>query len=100
METDIPHYNSTNLAFATWKKAQRNYVFSSNDYHRAGNRSNYQAEWMRAGAYDLSVKQAKLYATKAEYERKKRLFERINRIEFVPTPYKAEARQASTPSGL
>jgi len=84
METDIPHYNATRLAYEAWKKAEAAYTWTSNDYHLAGRKSGYQADWCKPAAYDLSVKQAKSYVAKAEYERKKRLFERINKVRFEP----------------
>ena len=84
METDIPHYKSTKLAYEVWRNAEAAYTWSSNDYHLAARKTNYQAEWVRPAAYDLSVKQAKSLLAKAEYERKKRLFERINKVRFEP----------------
>ena len=84
METDIPHYNATRLAWQQFQKAEAAYVYASNDYHEAGRKTNYQADWVRPAANDLSVKQAKTFVAKAEYERKKRLFERINKMRFEP----------------
>lgn len=84
METDIPHFNATRLAYEAWKKTEAAYTWASNDYHLAGRKSGYQADWCKPAAYDLSVKQAKSLVAKAEYERKKRLFERINKTRFEP----------------
>ena len=84
METDIPHYKSTKLAYEVWRNAEAAYTWSSNDYHLAARKTNYQAEWVRPAAYDLSVKQAKSLLAKAEYERKRKLFERLNKMRFEP----------------
>ena len=81
---DLSLWKPTCLAYKTMIEAKRTYEWSSSDYHAHARRSNYQSDWVRAAAYDLSVKQQKWLLANAEFQRKKKLFEKVHLIRWEP----------------
>ena len=81
---DLSLYNATALAYESMLRSKHSYEWASNDYHEHARKSLYQSDWVRPAAYELSLKQTKWLLANAEFERKKKLFEKLHNIRWEP----------------